>query len=107
MGHFPLLVPHVHGTTLQESLGGNAQTLMLAAISPADYNYDETLGTLRYETSLTTPGLCPTMANIWHTHVRLGGCCRVSVRKTRKDPIRQRIPDVPEDATPECSPART
>ncbi|CAM9834777.1 unnamed protein product [Scytosiphon promiscuus] len=30
---------------LQESLGGNAQTLMLAAISPADYNYDETLGT--------------------------------------------------------------
>ena len=31
----------------QESLGGNAQTLMLAAISPADYNYDETLGTLR------------------------------------------------------------
>ncbi|CAN0026497.1 unnamed protein product [Pylaiella littoralis] len=32
---------------LQESLGGNAQTLMLAAISPADYNYDETLGTLR------------------------------------------------------------
>ncbi|CAM9240011.1 unnamed protein product [Ectocarpus sp. 12 AP-2014] len=33
---------------LQESLGGNAQTLMLAAISPADYNYDETLGTLRY-----------------------------------------------------------
>ncbi|CAM9500239.1 unnamed protein product [Discosporangium mesarthrocarpum] len=33
---------------LQESLGGNAQTLMMAAISPADYNYDETLGTLRY-----------------------------------------------------------
>ncbi|CAM9727312.1 unnamed protein product, partial [Chrysoparadoxa australica] len=33
---------------LQESLGGNAQTLMLAAISPADYNFDETLGTLRY-----------------------------------------------------------
>lgn len=36
-----------HHTTRQESLGGNAQTLMLAAISPADYNYDETLGTLR------------------------------------------------------------
>jgi hypothetical protein len=33
---------------LQESLGGNAQTLMLAAISPADYNFDETLSTLRY-----------------------------------------------------------
>lgn len=37
---------------LQESLGGNAQTLMLAAISPADYNYDETLGTLRSVTPL-------------------------------------------------------
>jgi len=33
---------------LQESLGGNASTVMLAAISPADYNYDETLGTLKY-----------------------------------------------------------
>ena len=33
---------------LQESLGGNARTIMLAAISPADYNYDETLGTLKY-----------------------------------------------------------
>jgi Kinesin motor domain len=33
---------------LQESLGGNAQTLMLAAISPADYNFDETVSTLRY-----------------------------------------------------------
>ena len=33
----------------QESLGGNAQTLMLAAISPADYNFDETLGTLRQD----------------------------------------------------------
>lgn len=33
---------------LQESLGGNAQTLMVAAISPADYNYSETLSTLKY-----------------------------------------------------------
>jgi hypothetical protein len=33
---------------LQESLGGNAATVMIAAISPADYNYDETLGTLKY-----------------------------------------------------------
>jgi hypothetical protein len=29
-------------------LGGNAKTIMIAAIGPADYNYDETLGTLRY-----------------------------------------------------------
>jgi len=33
---------------LQESLGGNAATVMIAAISPADYNYDETLSTLKY-----------------------------------------------------------
>ncbi len=33
---------------LQNSLGGNAKTLMIAAISPAHYNYEETLSTLRY-----------------------------------------------------------
>eukprot|EP00817_Percolomonadidae_sp_ATCC50343_P002703 CAMPEP_0117426362 /NCGR_PEP_ID=MMETSP0758-20121206/6503_1 /TAXON_ID=63605 /ORGANISM="Percolomonas cosmopolitus, Strain AE-1 (ATCC 50343)" /LENGTH=449 /DNA_ID=CAMNT_0005211509 /DNA_START=905 /DNA_END=2251 /DNA_ORIENTATION=- len=33
---------------LQDSLGGNTKTVMLAAISPADDNYDETLSTLRY-----------------------------------------------------------
>ena len=33
---------------LQDSLGGNTKTLMIAVVSPADYNYDETLSTLRY-----------------------------------------------------------
>jgi len=33
---------------LQDSLGGNTKTLMIAAISPADFNFDETLTTLRY-----------------------------------------------------------
>jgi kinesin family protein 3/17 len=33
---------------LQDSLGGNTKTLMVGAISPADYNYDETMSTLRY-----------------------------------------------------------
>lgn len=33
---------------LQESLGGNSLTVMLAAISPADYNIDETVSTLKY-----------------------------------------------------------
>lgn len=33
---------------LQDSLGGNTKTIMIAAISPADYNYDESLSTLRY-----------------------------------------------------------
>ncbi len=30
------------------NLGGNSKTLMFANIGPADYNYDETLGSLRY-----------------------------------------------------------
>jgi hypothetical protein len=33
---------------LKESLGGNAKTIMIAAISPSDDNYDESLSTLRY-----------------------------------------------------------
>ncbi len=33
---------------LQDSLGGNTKTIMIAACSPANYNYDETLSTLRY-----------------------------------------------------------
>ena len=33
---------------LQESLGGNSLTVMVAAISPADNNYDESLSTVRY-----------------------------------------------------------
>ena len=32
---------------LQDSLGGNAKTVMVANIGPADYNYEETLITLR------------------------------------------------------------
>jgi kinesin family protein 3/17 len=33
---------------LQDSLGGNAKTVMIATLSPASYNYDESLSTLRY-----------------------------------------------------------
>lgn len=33
---------------LQDSLGGNTKTIMIAAISPANYNYEQTLSTLRY-----------------------------------------------------------
>ena len=33
---------------LEDSLGGNAKTLMFAAVGPADYNFDETMNTLRY-----------------------------------------------------------
>lgn len=33
---------------LQDSLGGNTKTAMIANVGPADYNYEETLSTLRY-----------------------------------------------------------
>merc|ERR1719230_1162979 len=33
---------------LQDSLGGNTKTVMVACVGPADYNYDESISTLRY-----------------------------------------------------------
>lgn len=34
--------------SLQDSLGGNTKTVMIANIGPADYNFDETVSSLRY-----------------------------------------------------------
>jgi hypothetical protein len=48
---FHLTLPHSSFKfcrLLQNSLGGNAKTVMCANCGPADYNYDETLSTLRY-----------------------------------------------------------
>ena len=33
---------------LKDSLGGNSKTVMVATVSPASDNYEETLSTLRY-----------------------------------------------------------
>ncbi len=35
---------------LQDSLGGNSRTLMIATVGPSAYNYEETVNTLRYAT---------------------------------------------------------
>lgn len=43
---------------LQQSLGGNSKTIMIAAISPADDNYDESLSTLRYADRAKQVALC-------------------------------------------------
>lgn len=46
-----VLVPYRNSVLtklLQTALGGNSRTIMIAALSPADINYDETLSTLRY-----------------------------------------------------------
>ncbi|KAF5283001.1 hypothetical protein FQA39_LY04872 [Lamprigera yunnana] len=50
-GHKKPFVPYrdsVLTCLLKNSLGGNSKTIMIAAISPADCNYGETLSTLRY-----------------------------------------------------------
>ena len=33
--------------SIVDSLGGNSKTIMIATIGPTDYNYDESLTTLR------------------------------------------------------------
>lgn len=51
MGKKKVMVPYrdsVLTKLLQNALGGNSKTIMIAALSPADINYDETLSTLRY-----------------------------------------------------------
>jgi hypothetical protein len=35
--------------------GGNAKTIMVAAVGPADYNYDESISTLRYDNQEMAP----------------------------------------------------
>jgi len=48
------VIPYRNSTLtwlLKESFGGNAKTVMIATISPAADNYDETLSTLRYAAS--------------------------------------------------------
>ena len=39
---------------MQDSLGGNAKTLMFVNFSPADYNTEETIGSLTYATRVKT-----------------------------------------------------
>lgn len=51
VGHKKFYIPYRDSTLtwlLKDSLGGNSKTIMIAAISPADVNYSETLSTLRY-----------------------------------------------------------
>jgi len=51
LGKKKIVVPYrdsVLTMLLMNALGGNSKTIMIAALSPADINYDETLSTLRY-----------------------------------------------------------
>ena len=42
---------------LQSALGGNSKTIMVAALSPASINYEETLSTLRYADRANDQGI--------------------------------------------------
>ena len=53
---------------LQDSLGGNTKTVMIAAISPADYNYEETLSTLRYASRAKSKRMNHASMRIQKTH---------------------------------------
>ena len=54
---------------LQDSLGGNTKTLMVACLSPADNNYDETLSTLRWNNNAKdTTHKTAKNAVIFYTH---------------------------------------
>ena len=44
----PLRRDNVLTRVLQDSLGGDAKTLMIACLSPVEYNADETISTLAY-----------------------------------------------------------
>eukprot|EP01052_Picozoa_sp_SAG31_P030795 SAG31_NODE_3192_length_4571_cov_2.313730_4_plen_268_part_00 len=44
---------------LQDSLGGNAKTVMVANMGPADYNFDESLNTLRCNPNISVIVGCP------------------------------------------------
>lgn len=49
---------------LKDNLGGNAKTVMLAAVSPAFDNLEETLSTLRYALYLLTIGFVVKCSNL-------------------------------------------
>jgi Kinesin motor domain len=54
---------------LQDSLGGNARTVMIANVGPADFNYDETLSTLRFAGRASTVCNRPVInedPKVWH-----------------------------------------
>ncbi len=51
--------------SLQDSLGGNTKTVMVANIGPADWNYDETLSTLRYANRAKNIQNKPKINEVW------------------------------------------
>ena len=61
---------------LKNALGGNSKTIMIAALSPADINYEETLSTLRFgeaaENLAALTSLHDTTLIVPYTHMQFG-----------------------------------
>lgn len=62
---------------LKNSLGGNAKTIMIAAVSPADINYDVCVRESRLVTGIATPLTHTPHA---HTHTATGDAWHTSLR---------------------------
>ena len=56
---------------LKDCLGGNCKTIMLAAVSPADSSYHETLSTLRYGNQVKKIFNWPRVNEVKHTVTRI------------------------------------
>ncbi|TPX45413.1 hypothetical protein SeMB42_g04027 [Synchytrium endobioticum] len=76
---------------LQDSLGGNAQTVMIACISPTDDNYDETLNTLKYAHRAKKIQNKPVINTVNHTAARLAS------QQQRIDFLQDRLKRLEED----------
>ena len=62
---------------LQDALGGNAKTIMICALSPADINFEETLGTLRYaDRAKQVPGVRIKLSKACACKHACHGCAR-------------------------------
>merc|ERR1711917_68307 len=57
---------------LQDSLGGNAKTIMVANVGPANFNFDESMTTLRYANRAKNIKNIPKIGanQIWLPHMR-------------------------------------
>jgi hypothetical protein len=59
-GHVPYR-DHIITRLLQDSLGGNSKTLLIACVSPAEANYEQTLSTLQFAKRACTVQNKPTV----------------------------------------------
>ncbi|XP_063281311.1 kinesin-like protein KIF1C [Prinia subflava] len=83
---------------LKENLGGNSRTAMIAALSPADSSYEETLSTLRYA-DRTKQIRCHAVVNE-DPNARLIRELREEVARLRELLSAQGLPDTPLSAPP-------